>query len=299
MDNSSGHILIGDGSGRLSFVTEATATLGATTIQVGTGGGAIVDAPTVDGTESTVLAVNGTDAAGGTLLQNNTSLSATSVSLHIGGSGATPTSAIHMGSFDNNYLSANAGAIPATAHFYICGKENGSRDHPAIYQLSFSATGVLNNAIGTPLAGLVSASSEECSPLTEVENTTAGKEWIFFSIGDRANGANPIPAGACRTDGAGCIMSIDITGLSTVASWNTFAGTPGPVTAAVSLPANNGGAATSGIIVDNISASSQASSIYFSLTVNSASGTGNPGLPQCNGHNGVGCAVKLTQAALQ
>ena len=84
MDTSSGNILVGDGSGLLSFVVESTHTLGATTIQVGTGGGAIVDAPTVDGTESTVLAVNGTDAAGGTRRANNTSLSAASVSVHIG-----------------------------------------------------------------------------------------------------------------------------------------------------------------------------------------------------------------------
>jgi hypothetical protein len=313
MDNGSGNIFMGDDSGRLSYVREtgsSTGTcnpgsnggvvpcLGNATIQVGTGG-AITDAPLVDGTAGTVLVANGTStnaaAQRGTLVQASTSL-ATLTTLAIGGN-ANPGAAIHMGSFDNNYLNATVGSIPATAHFYICGKDNAFLDRPAIYQLGFSAAGVLNNSIGTPLTGLVSASGEACSPITEIENLNdpgGAKEWLFFSIGNLSNTVDPIPSGSpCRTDQAGCLISLDITS----GVWPPSSA----LTATISLPANNTGS-TSGIIVDNIAdplTSPEASSIYFTLGGNSVSGTGNPGLPQCNGHNGVGCAVKLTQAALQ
>ncbi len=300
MDNGSGNIFMGDASGRLSFVVESTHTLGGATIQVGTGG-AITDAPLVDGTAGTVLVANGTStpdggAHFGTLLQTNTTLSATLTTLTIGGT-TNPGSAIHMGTFDNTYLTSNVGSIPATAHFYICGKANTNGDRPAVYQLGFNASGVLNNSIGAPLTGLVSGSGEACSPITEIENPNdpgGAKEWLFFSIGNLSNTVDPIPSGSpCRTDQTGCLISFDITS----GVWP-----PSPAsTATISLPANNTGS-TSGIIVDNIAdpvISPEASSIYFSLTVNSAAGTGAPGLPQCNGHNGVGCAVKLTQAALQ
>jgi hypothetical protein len=48
--------------------------------------------------------------------------------------------------------------------------------------------------------------------------------------------------------------------------------------------------------VDNNSVSPQTSSFYFTLGTNST-GTG-PGVPSCNTTAGTGCAVKLTQGAL-
>jgi hypothetical protein len=46
-------------------------------------------------------------------------------------------------------------------------------------------------------------------------------------------------------------------------------------------------------VVDNVSASAQASSLYFTYLSNSAIGAA------CNGVSGIGCAVKLTQSGLQ
>jgi hypothetical protein len=338
MDNGSVNIFVGDNSGAMSYVMEAGSTTGTceagsgpgggnttpclgltlgattgavTTINVTTGAsstsngtsasGAIIDGPLVDGTAGVVFVTNGTETGGnnGTLVETNTALGSATVgdviaNIGIGGNiaGGAP---IHSGTFDNAYFTSADG----TGSLYVCGKDPAKNSRPAIYKLGVNA-GILNtNLTGTILTGLTFNSTEDCSPVTEIENPNAvggAKEWIFFSIGNNANNdgfatPNAIPAGSpCSADQAGCMISIDITS----GAWP-----PATVTNTISLPANPGGASTSGIIIDNIAdttISPQASSIYFSLTVNSASGTGNPGLPQCNGVNGIGCAVKLTQA---
>jgi hypothetical protein len=46
-------------------------------------------------------------------------------------------------------------------------------------------------------------------------------------------------------------------------------------------------------VVDNVSSSGQASSIYFTTLANSTTSL------TCNGASGVGCAVKATQSGLQ
>ncbi len=318
MDSGSGNIFVGDASGRLSYVVDATHTLGGTTIQVGGagGGGAIVDAPLVDGTVGKVYAVNGSETNNnGTLVQASTSL-ATITTVIIGG--GRSGSNIHMGAFDHAYLTSAGG----TGTLYMCGKDPGHFDRPAIFHLTVTS-GTLSSTLNTALVGFTSASGEACSPLTEVYNpdaTGGADEWIFFSVGNNSNhtgfgGASPdsLPAASPCSTGtgsrAGCLISINVTTLTSVAAWDTFAAANGPVTATVSLPAGPatgpGGAnidSTSGIIVDNVAApgtpANQVSSIYFSLTSNSVTGP-NSGLPECNGTTGVGCAAKLTQAALQ
>jgi len=300
-DGVSGNIFVGDSTGRLSFIREVGSTVGSCTPQpcvdtsnqaVGTGG-AIVDAPIVDGTNGTVFAVNGTDTTNnGTILQANTALGG-AVSFSIGGTGAAG-SAIYSGTFDNNYFTS---AVPTlTGHMYVCGKDPANIDRPAVYQLNFNGvTGVLSS-VGTPLIGLANGDGEACSPVTEFENPNGGgagvaTDLIFFSIGNLAANANPIPAGSrCRANNAGCVISINVTGNPT---WNNT--TPTTVTATAATPANNAGS-TSGIVVDNTSTAAQASSFYFSLGSNSV-GVG-PGVPSCNQTGGRGCAVKLTQSAL-
>jgi hypothetical protein len=313
-DSVSGNIFVGDSGGRLSFIQEVGSTVGGATpcspkpclntvnLAVGTGG-AIVDSPVVDGTTGRVIAVNGTDTLNnGTILQASTGLTG-AVSFKIGGN-LNPGSPIYSGAFDNTYLNS---AIPNIAgHMYVCGKDSGFNDRPYVYQLSFAAaTGILTG-VGTgrfPAGnGFVSASQHACSPVTEFFNPNGGglgiaRDWIFFSVGNRANNAatnNPIPAGACRTNNAGCVLSINVTGNPT---WPLTLPTALIVAAPVpaSVPANNG-SSTSGMVVDNTSTSAQASSFYFSLATNST-GAG-PGVPSCNTTAGVGCAVKLTQSGL-
>ena len=297
-DGVSGNIFVGDDTGRLSFIREVGSTVGACgagsppclgtpSLQVGTNG-AIEDAPVVDGTTGKVLVINGTESSGnrGTVLQTTTAL-ASSVSFKIGGNG--PGLPIYTGAFDNTYINS---APPSIAgHMYVCGYDPATTDRPAIYQLSFDGTGVLTG-VGTGLTGLVTSNNRSCSPVTEVYNPNAvggAKDWIFFSVGDSASTVDPIPAGSsCRTDAAGCLISIDVTGDP---NWP-----PSVVTNARTMPANAAVGSTSGIVVDNVAdtvTSPQASSIYLTFLANSTAAAG------CNGTTGVGCALKLTQSALQ
>ena len=298
-DGVSGNIYVGDDSGRLSFIREVGSTVGAcaagsppclgsVNLQVGTTG-AIVDAPIVDGSTGRVFAVNGTESTNdGTILQASTALTG-AVSFNIGGNLGSGGAAIYGGAFDNTYLNS---AIPTIAgHMYVCGKDNNFNDRPAIYQLSFAAaTGILTG-VGTPLTDLADASGAACSPVTEIYNPNAAggaKDWIFFSVGDNASNTDPIPAGStCRTNNGGCLISIDVTGNPT---WP-----PTVVTNARAMRPSAGGS-TSGIVVDNVAdttTSPEASSIYLSYGANSTASV------PCNGVSLVGCAVKLTQSALQ
>jgi len=302
-DSVSGNIFVGDSTGRLSYIREVGSTvgmpactlpcLGTPSLHVGGPGGSIDDAPIVDGTNGTVFAVNGTDAtSNGTILQADTALNGP-VSFSLGG-GLSVGSPIYSGAFDNTYFTGSLG----TGHMYICGKDPLNNDRPAIYQLNFTMTGVLQDVGVTPLAGMASNDGAACSPVTEFYNPNGGgagvpTDWIFFSIGDFANGGT-IPPGGCQTIGAGCVISVDVTNPSVLA-WP-----PPSVTNTAPVPRRPAGS-TSGIIVDNQADTSagafpQASSLYFTLGANST--TTGPGVPSCNTTPGVGCAVKLTQSGL-
>jgi hypothetical protein len=300
-DGVSGNIFVGDSTGRLSFLREVGSAVGAcgsgsppclgsVNLAVGTGG-ALNDPPVVDGATGKVIATNGSEtSANGVILQASTALTG-AVTFAIGGTSAG-TGAIYSGAFDNTYINSASPSI--SGHMYVCGNDPAHGSRAGLYQLSFNGTGVLTG-VGTALVNLVSAGSgggsQACSPVTEVYNPNASggaKDWIFFSTADHASNANPIPAGStCRTNGLGCLISIDVTGNPT---WP-----PTVVTNARSMPANASGS-TSGIVVDNVASSvssPQASSVYFTLGVNSVATS------PCNTTTGVGCVIKLTQSALQ
>ncbi len=320
-DSTSGNIFVGDSAGRLSYVLDTNSTigscatgsppcLGASTQQVGGGGGNIaVSGPIVDSTSGFVFAVNGTDTLNnGTILQADTAL-ASAVQFSIGGTGNSGN--LYNGAFDQTYLNSSAGSV--AGFMYVCGKDPANSSRPAIYQLSFTTAGVLNS-VGTPLIMNSTADSAVCSPITEINNTgasSAAGDWIFFSIGNYAADAAPIPtASNCRisvdaTNGnQGCLIGINLTNAANPAI--NPGGTWPPADAFfIAQGINNNSNATalrgviagasSGLIVDNVSNSSQTSNIYFSFS--NSSGTG-PGLPSCNTTSGVGCAVKLTQSNL-
>ena len=122
----------------------------------------------------------------------------------------------------------------------------------------------------------VATGSAECAPVTELYNANAppaSRDQIFFGVQNLGSGAN--------CGGAGCVMSVNVTG------------TPGTLAIANSIAEING---PSGIIVDNAANTTtfpQSSSLYFSRQGNSTAG-----IP-CGVTTGVGCAVKVTQSALQ
>ncbi len=301
-DPTSETIFVGDASGQLSYVMEVGSTTGA----CGSGnppclgtptqslGGAIVDAPLVDGVAHTVFAFEGTDTTNsGTAYQFNTALATSSkksASIGYYTSGYS-YSYIHAGAFDNAYfVSANS-----TGHLFVCGKDRGGSryDSPAIHRITIT-NGVMNTS-SDGYYTLTSASGEGCSAVTEIYNTATSTDRIFFSVGNLSNTPS-----TCSSSGIGCLISLNLTALGT--SWPPTSTQWSSNAAGVVTPAGPTNpttstyeAGTSGIVVDNVASTTtypQASSLYFSFTSNAATGA------TCNSSTGVGCAVKLTQSGL-
>jgi hypothetical protein len=317
-DSVSKNIFVGDLSGNFYYVREVGSSVGVcgsgsnggvvpclgTTNGLASGptsialGGVIDDAPIVDSTTQRVFFFDGsvnttTCAAAGTnaiLVQLDTQLtSATEVKVCFPNNGTTGIlTNTKSGAFDNAYVSSAMGS--KAGKLYFCARDTAFQDRPALFRIGFDTNGVMNSTVDANSGGsgnnyleLVNTSGEECSPITEIYNTPTSTDWIFVSVGN--NGY----LGTCLAANGGCLMSFNLTALG--ATWP-----PVNATGSYNLPlsgANPGDAGSSGIIVDNVSNAAQASSIYFTfLTTASTNAT-------CNGGVSTGCAVKLTQAALQ
>ena len=293
------NIFVADSLGRVSFVREVGSTVGAcaagsppclgSVSQDLTGN--IVDPPLLDASTKRLLIFDGTETTGnnGSVYQFDTGLTtASKVTVRIGGNLLPPAGDyLHTGTFDDAYFTTG----PAAGHLYTCGKDPGFNNRPAIYQLAFNAAGVLQTAAPPPLTNLTSTFSligDACSPITEIKN--GANDRIFFSF---AINANPPGAGGTATGcqaGQGCVVSILLTG----AAWPPVATTAGSSVPFILTASQTGAGGTSGIVIDNVGAAPQESNIYFTFRTNSTA----PGVT-CNGAVGVGCAVKLTQLALQ
>lgn len=271
-DSGSGNIFVGDDSGRLSYVRELGSSagacaagtppcLGSTTVALG---GVILDAPLVDSTTGKVHWFSGqTTTTTGKVMQTDTALG-TQRTITFTNNGGTPmVSQFHVGAFDNAYLTSSSPSI--TGFLYVIARTSANRDHPALFRIGFNGSGLMNTVTANGPLDLVSASGEDASPITAILN--GATERIFVSVNNNGN----------RTGCTGaCLYSFDITSGFPANSTSGFQVTGG----------------TSGIVVDNVSASSQASNIYFTFRSNSTAGR------TCNGVSGVGCALKLTQSAL-
>jgi hypothetical protein len=278
-DTSSRNIFVGDSSGTTSYVKESGSTTGAcgsgTPPCLGAGtlvlGGAIVDAPIVDGTNQTVFTFDGTASTGNAaVVQTDTALNIfTTANVGAAGTLGIP---IHAGDFDNAYFNSSYPTV--TGNLYVCGKDSGGTDTPELYQIGIDSHAIMNSSPhGSPLA-LASAGGDECSPPTEIYNTATSTDWLFFSVTNNANQTG------CAS--GGCIMSLNLT---TLGSWP-----PSGVTAA--KPASGG---TSAITIDNVANTTtypQASNIYFSYLSNAGAVTVNNAdflNPPCNPNSNSGC----------
>lgn len=157
---------------------------------------------------------------------------------------------IFTGTFDNNYFSN-----PSTGRLYFAGAINGVG---SLYGVSFTGK-VMNTTFSGPLALSTNASTSVPTPLTSIYNPTLSGSPDNLFVGLDSN---------CTSgSNAGCMENLNIS-----------SGFPSGVLNKLTIPAATGSLDVSGIIIDNVSALAQASSIYF---------------------DGAGIAFKLTQSALQ
>ncbi len=266
-DAASSKVFVASRGGILSSISSTGTVVASARLPHGNG---FVDAPLVDSSAGTVYVFAACDNApcnaNSGVWQFSTSFvasaSGTETTIGTGSTGGT----VFAGTFDNIYFTSANSASP-TGNLYVCGNAAGNA---TLYRIPITA-----NAMGTAsaMATAMSTLSTTCSPVTEILNGST--DWIFVSV---QSSPNVLPAIGCPALGGGCIMSFNVT-----------AGTTPTATAA--RAAASGG--TSGIVVDNLSASSQASSLYFTYLSNGVIGA------TCNGVTGVGCAIKLTQSGLQ
>ena len=143
-----------------------------------------------------------------------------------------------------------------TPLMYVAGTGTGTL--PTLYSVGFNSSGVMNSTADATTAALATGTADS-SPLTEFYNVSLLKDFLFVGVTDHC-----VATTGGGTDG--CVMSLDITN-----------GFPTVNASSVALSAAGG---TSGIIVDNDSTATEASSIYYATKTGAA-------------------LVKATQAALK
>ncbi|HXR24340.1 MAG TPA: hypothetical protein VN742_03185, partial [Candidatus Binataceae bacterium] len=170
-------------------------------------------------------------------------------------------------------LGSSSGSSP-TGNLYVCGNPGGE---PALYRVP-----ITSNAIGTPLSVATLSTSTNttlasslCSPVTEFYNTSTSTDWMFVGTAGTGNQTG------CNST-SGCVYSFNAT-TALPASVSTVT-----TVASAGIVATSG---SSGLIIDNIGATtSTVANVYYSTLGNQS----------CTTSTGTGgCAVQATQSGLQ
>jgi hypothetical protein len=275
------NVFVGCSDGKLYGFNSGGVALSHASVTVGDGTasktyGGIVDPPIVDGVNGFVYAVSGSADAGayGALVQAKIDLSSSVVAQV----GAGNQCNIHSPALSNAYFSSSP--PPTTSVIYVggvtgtvgpCTAAGATGGTTVLYGATFGAGGVLTS--GAPANTLSSANpvGSEFAPIAEFYNTAIG------------TGEDTLFVGLLRTTSHG---------YNSLYSFNITTGWNATVQSSIAE-----GLGTSGMIVDNEANTTtypQASSIYFTALQENAA---------CNnttvGTDTGGCAVKLTQAALE
>jgi hypothetical protein len=232
-DSVSNKVFFTDGSGRIDYVTDNGTSPSAVFYGPVLAGGDTAENPViVDSTNQMVYASFNSNGTNALVVQVPTSM-ASSVSVTVG-TGNTTFTGPYAPDFNNAWYTGSG-----TPLLYIAG--TGAGTLPTLYSVGFNGSGVMNSSANATTAALTTGTADS-SPVTEFYNTSLQKDYIFVGVTD--NCIATIGGGT-----AGCVMSLDITnGFPTVNPSST------------ALPAAGG---TTGIIVDNDSTLTEASSIYY------------------------------------
>jgi hypothetical protein len=305
LDNNTGNVFVGAADGKVYAVPTPLSSGSTTSMIVGEGtgscsggfnSGGITDPVTVDGSlgmlysytqnaASTISSTNravvtqASTGANSTLFANRVNNITTGSGAFCGSNPATSGASVvnvHAPTFDNNYYNGTG-----TGHLFIC--DNSTSAAPAMYAITFTGAGVMNNAVdptlGVSFASLATSGYAECAPITEIfqpgsDGGPDGTDYMLLGVGRIAGGTGAFGAAVGQAYGV----------------TNSYVMTKGIEHSVNTYPAAQDG--ISGIVVDNISPVAQASSMYFTTEA-----VGTSADPVCG--TGKYCAVKLTQSGLQ
>ncbi len=291
-DSQSGRLFVGDQLGELWVINAggASASLNAGPVMIGGGGCTTSHPPGRTGTGANCTANGGSFGIPDSVIMDSSSISqrifafsgndgtagasavvvqlkmdlSGPVRVHVGQGSVGRTIAnwnIHTGAFDDAYF----GATPSTGHLFLCG--TGVADtQPYHYWIGFGAYPTMNASPNGSLLRFAVADLP-CAPYTEVFNPS-------ITLTGGAGHHDLLISGLVGAGGNGFIITNDISTGAIIPSQSTSVNYPGGV---------------SGIIIDNVSNSGQASSVYFSTQ----------GVVNLGGCANSRCAVKLTQLGLK
>lgn len=237
-DTVSNKVFFTDSNGSIDYVVNSATTPSVVYGPVFASGATSENAVVVDSGNQMVYATFNSNGTNALIVQAPTTL-ASSVSVPIG-----TASTIYASPFEpdfNNAFYTGSG----TPLLYIAGTGTGTV--PTLYSIGFDGSGVLNSAANATTAALATGMADS-SPVAEFYNATLGKDYLFVGVTNNC-------VATAEGGSAGCVMSLDIT--------NGFPSVNSSTTALAAL----GG--TSGIVVDNDSSATQASSIYYSTNTGS------------------------------
>jgi hypothetical protein len=230
-DSVSNKVIFTDSRGRIDYVTDTGTSPSVVYSAVLANGNTSENPVTIDVTNQMVYASFNSNGTNALIVQVPTSMAGT-VSVPVG-----TESTIYAGPYGpdfNNAWYTGSG----TPLMYVAGTGTGTL--PTLYSIGFNGSGVMNSSPNATAA--LATATADSSPVTEFYNAGLQKDYIFVGVTNNC---------AATTGGgtAGCVMSLDIT-----------AGFPTVNASSNALSAAGG---TSGIIVDNDSSLTEASSIYY------------------------------------
>ena len=239
----------------------------------------IVGTPLLDGTAGRLYVPVGSDGEVGTSTHCGTGTPCAGVfqlstSFSSGASGAEATVGpgyefLLIGAFDNTYLTSANGASP-TGHMYVVG--NTGRANNALYQISINANVMSTTPVAGPAVAENYTSGYYAAGLNVTEFLNGSTDYIFLSTVAFSSYSG---CGSTPSIHIGCVVGFNVTS-------GSISGSTLPTG---SSPAAGG---ASGIILDNLGASSGESNIYFSALANQT----------CTTSGGTsGCAIQISQSA--
>jgi hypothetical protein len=227
-DSVSGRVFVTTNSGFFVIVDAATGT----TVKSIDLGGSFPSDPIVDSTNQTTFVFFASNSLHLTVSQFDTS---GALMRQIDAGGLSGEISVFTGAFDNNYFTS-----PSTGSLYFAGARNAVA---SLFSVGF--TGVtMNSTFSGPLVLSTSTSTSFPTSMTEIFNPSLGTspDRLFLGIEHNcASGSNN-----------GCLDSFDIRH-----------GFPTGILNSRTLTTNGSTDSVSGIVIDNVSSSPQASSIYF------------------------------------
>ncbi len=275
VDGRTGNIFVGCSDGKLYGFTPAGASIPGSPLIVGTGSGTggIVDPPMVDAVNGFAYVVSGNSAGGSEVLVQASTTSFSSPTPVTATLGPASSFNLHAPAFNAAYFSSGFSSVANVQGTTSSNTTTGNTSNWQIYEyadsgisgkeltlygVGFNSSHVMTSGAASNFLQIVGSPSCELSPLTEFLNGSTDQLYVSGLLNAPPN-----------------LAEYNLTDFSGLFPTRLF-----PINTSSSIGASTGeGSGTTGVVVDNVSASAQASSIYFGVL-------------------GSNTAVKVTQSSL-